>query len=164
MKRSDRGLDVPAISALLVLATRHNLVMRRRRWLVPDAAVVVLAAVVAVVALRARATHNHEVADLRSRTMRDLARVGIQGTVVSAGVDNGGAGSADCGVHVVVSISAGAPAQQVARMLSAVGPVYQDRDAGILVVAQEPAATGADAVLDLRCRDAIPFGDATPVR
>src|SRR4051812_31792486 len=152
MKRSDRGLDVPAISALLVLATRHNLVMRRRRWLVPAATVVVLAAVVAVVAvvaLRARATHNHEVADLRSRTMRDLARVGIQGTVVSAGVDNGGAGSADCGVHVVVSISAGAPAQQVARMLSAVGPVYQDRDAGILVVAQEPAATGADTVLDL---------------
>jgi hypothetical protein len=143
--------------------------MVRRRWWLLFVILLALLAVTAVAVIRARATHNRELDNLQTRTTRALSLIGVQGEIVSTGFDSGGSGSADCGIHVVARLSTTIPADEVSsRLLDPTVPVlaavYRDHSTGgVVIVAQEPASTGADSVLDFRCQGAIPYDDQRPL-
>jgi len=145
----------------------------RRRWRLLLAVLLMVVALVLAVPIvavsRARGTHNRQLADLRARTLHALALVGVQGVLVSEGIDGGGYGSADCGVHVVAVLNTSRSASEVAQALRqpnipVLAAVYEDAASHrVVVVAQEPAATGAASLLDFRCGGPIPYDDQPSV-
>lgn len=144
------------------MVSRYRRRVGRRGTVVAVVVATVLVLALAVPVLLSRRTHDQEASGLRKMAAEALRMLDLDIVSIRTGFNNGGSGSADCGVHTVVVVATAlAPSEVQGRLdqsRSLAATAYAGPSAGqVVIVAVDLATTGADSTLDFRCRGPIPY-------